>query len=553
MATTEVINLAGVELKLSAISQKVDSVDAHVGRMESQMKDVKAEMAALRKDFLQMMEEQRRATALEQASTELVTVRQEMEKKFGNYAVVRNTMVGILQATDSALVRKATVSTVSEELMISTPDYWLAPVLVALAAWINNNRDLADRAIREAVRRDNEHTSLAMALVCRRNGRVAACHEWLARYFSTQDAANIDADSMVYIDAYINGIFGSDEKHLCEDYMARWIKEIQDQTPGFEEKQSKIWADYFKSYNANLGTKFPALKAIAQEYGYIEKYFSKVNSIDAISQTFKGIFDCEVDAKSLAKEVDSRLMDLVNSDDPGERQLRAQEEYLLAVKAYGGDIQKARLSVNLRSEAKRRQTMNIVDQMTGAMRDTSGKTEAYKKKTAMRFLGPYINKGFDQYRDSDVPTFPEKVTLGLDGWSGLAVTGDEGPALKADYASYLDQKKAEELAELGRKVESSSKSKLYAAIICIAIAVAVAISAPSLMVVSVALTALSAVMLYGRSHDTTYETQSKELDEKYATQSKQGCGEIDLALGQWKAAKQEAEKRADLLKTQKVA
>ena len=49
--------------------------------------------------------------------------------------------------------------------MISTPDYWLAPVLVALAAWINNNRDLAERAIREAVKRDNEHTSLAMALI----------------------------------------------------------------------------------------------------------------------------------------------------------------------------------------------------------------------------------------------------------------------------------------------------------------------------------------------------------------------------------------------------
>ena len=72
-------------------------------------------------------------------------------------------MVGILQATDAALVRKVTISNVSEELMISTPDYWLAPVLVALAAWINNGlRDLAERAIRGAVKRDNEHTSLLL-------------------------------------------------------------------------------------------------------------------------------------------------------------------------------------------------------------------------------------------------------------------------------------------------------------------------------------------------------------------------------------------------------
>lgn len=138
---TEVINLGGVERELARLGNKVDSLGSHVSSVESQISEVRDDLAALRNDFLTMMEEQRRASALEQAATELVSVRQEMERKFGNYGVVRNTMVGILQATDAALVRKATISTVSEELMISTPDYWLAPVLVALAAWINNNRD----------------------------------------------------------------------------------------------------------------------------------------------------------------------------------------------------------------------------------------------------------------------------------------------------------------------------------------------------------------------------------------------------------------------------
>lgn len=183
------LDTALIERRIAAIGTKVDQMTTKVDKVESQMEEVRKDLKKLRKDFLEMMLEQRRTAALEQATTELVSVRQEMDKKFGNYSVVRNTMVGILQATDAALVRKATISTVSEELMISTPDYWLAPVLVALAAWINNNRDLAERAIREAVKRDNEHTSLAMALICRRNNRTATCYEWLARYFSTQNAA----------------------------------------------------------------------------------------------------------------------------------------------------------------------------------------------------------------------------------------------------------------------------------------------------------------------------------------------------------------------------
>ena len=191
------VNLSGVESAISRLSGQISTIDGKVDDVSDQVKEVKSDLEKLRHDFLDMVEEQRRASALEQATAELVSVRQEMEKKFGNYSTVRNTMVGILQATDAALVRKATISTVSEELMISTPDYWLAPVLVALAAWINNSRDLAERAIREAVRRDNEHTSLAMALICRRNHRTATCYEWLARYFSTQNAASMDADSMV--------------------------------------------------------------------------------------------------------------------------------------------------------------------------------------------------------------------------------------------------------------------------------------------------------------------------------------------------------------------
>jgi outer membrane murein-binding lipoprotein Lpp len=191
------VNLSGVENAISRLSGQISTIDGKVDDVSDQVKEVKSDLEKLRHDFLDMVEEQRRASALEQATAELVSVRQEMEKKFGNYSTVRNTMVGILQATDAALVRKATISTVSEELMISTPDYWLAPVLVALAAWINNSRDLAERAIREAVRRDNEHTSLAMALICRRNHRTATCYEWLARYFSTQNAASMDADSMV--------------------------------------------------------------------------------------------------------------------------------------------------------------------------------------------------------------------------------------------------------------------------------------------------------------------------------------------------------------------
>lgn len=545
---TEVINLGGVERELARLGNKVDALGAHVSSVESQISEVRDDLAALRNDFLTMMEEQRRASALEQAATELVSVRQEMERKFGNYGVVRNTMVGILQATDAALVRKATISTVSEELMISTPDYWLAPVLVALAAWINNNRDLAERAIAEAVRRDNEHSSLAMALICRRNHRTGTCYEWLARYFSTQNAAKIDMDSMVYIDAYVNGIFGPDEKHLCDDYMTRWIGQIQSQTPQFEEKQSQSWAEYFRTYETDGGSKYPALKAVVKEFGYIDKYLGKINAIEKISTGFEGIRNAEIDSRTLAEQVDSHLMELVNSDDPKERQLREEEEYLLAVKACEGDVTQARRMVNQRRQEKREQTVSIVEQMTRVARDKSRGVD-HHKKTALRFLGGYINDGFARYRDEETPDFPQEVTLELDGWSGRATTGDEAAALESDYATFMEGQKAAELAELQRKTEP--KNLKVVAMVC-AVAGIVFFFINATLGIALLLAAAACFMTL-KGKEKTRVKGTEEIAAKYGAKTEDGAKEIDLALGQWKAAKAEASERGSLLKMEKVA
>ena len=545
---TEVINLGGVERELARLGNKVDALGSHVSSVESQISEVRDDLAALRNDFLTMMEEQRRASALEQAATELVSVRQEMERKFGNYGVVRNTMVGILQATDAALVRKATISTVSEELMISTPDYWLAPVLVALAAWINNNRDLAERAIAEAVRRDNEHSSLAIALICRRNHRTGTCYEWLARYFSTQNAAKIDMDSMVYIDAYVNGIFGPDEKHLCDDYMTRWIGQIQSQTPQFEEKQSQSWAEYFRTYETDGGSKYPALKAVVKEFGYIDKYLGKINAIEKISTGFEGIRNAEIDSRTLAEQVDSHLMELVNSDDPKERQLREEEEYLLAVKACEGDVTQARRMVNQRRQEKREQTVSIVEQMTRVARDKSRGVD-HHKKTALRFLGGYINDGFARYRDEEMPDFPQEVTLELDGWSGRATTGDEAAALKSDYATFMEGQKAAELAELQRKTEP--KNLKVVAMVCAVAGIVFFFINATLGIALLLAAAACFVTLKGKEKARVKGTE--EIAAKYGAKTEDGAKEIDLALGQWKAAKAEASERGSLLKMEKVA
>lgn len=252
------INLSALERRLDRVVEATHRIEQGLVHTNSRLDEVSGELSELSQDlaelnqaFITFVEDNKRATTLQKAATELIRVRQELDRDFGGYKIVRETMLGVLQATDLALVKKTTISQVSEELMLNNPDYWLAPCLVAVAAWIGNDRDLANRAIREAIRRDEEKTSLTMALICRRNNRTDTCFEWLSIYFAHQNAGHFTESTFTYLNAYLNGVFGPDEKHMCDDYVAKWLREIQGNGEAFERKQIDIWRDYCKNFTVD--------------------------------------------------------------------------------------------------------------------------------------------------------------------------------------------------------------------------------------------------------------------------------------------------------------
>lgn len=528
-------DLNGIERRMSSLEQTVqqsaEKLDNSIRTVSKQITATQAELQKLKDDFEHMLNEQRRTATLQQASTELVTVRQEMERKFGNYSLTRNAMIGILQATDAALVRKVTVSQVSEELMVSTPNYWLAPVLVAIAAWIGNDQDLANRAIIEALKRDNEHTSLVMALVCRRNNRTQTCYEWLSRYFATQSSASFDEDEMVYINAYINGIFGPDEKHMCDDYITHWIDEIRGSSSNFENAQVETWQGYFNRFNVSQGEKFPDLQACVQEFGYIDQYLARVDAVSGISESFQRIQDAYIDQNALRKAVDEHLIKLVSADDKAERVLREKEEYLIAVKACEGDTAAARQTVEKHKIEKATKTMNIIEHFT---RIINGDEDVYpsEKKTAVSFLQGYINKGFSRYIEEKKETFPQQITITLNGWSGQTTDGKNETELQAAYESFLAIKKESDKAQIAVKT-NPKKGQILAVILGILGIVSII----PLWPIGLILLILAGLSFWGS--EKTRKDAAVNLDAlepKYQALSQEGRAEIERCLAQWRAA-----------------
>ena len=96
----EQADLRTIEHNLVAIHNDLQTLDSNVGAVNSNIKVVYDEIGSLAKEFHDFVSVQQRANRLNQAETRLVKIRQELEKKYGHYDIVRRTTTGILQADD---------------------------------------------------------------------------------------------------------------------------------------------------------------------------------------------------------------------------------------------------------------------------------------------------------------------------------------------------------------------------------------------------------------------------------------------------------------------
>lgn len=533
--STTVIGLGPIENKLDNVINRISRIESDISqtnrRVTNELDKMSKEMAELKEAFNHFIEDSKKTATLQKAGTELIRVRQELEQNYGKYKIVRETMLGVLQATDLALVKKTTISQVTEELMISTPDYWLAPCLIAVAAWIGNDRDLANRAIKEALKRDEEKTALAMALICRRNNRTDTCFEWLSIYFAKQSAENFTESNFTYLNAYLNGVFGPDEKHICEDYVAKWMREVQSNGEDFENRQKEIWLEYCKNFTVDLEGQFPKMTENVTEYEKIAAYISRINSVDLIANKFSKIKNVAGEEEKLKKHIDQTLVSLISRCDAKEEPLRKEEKYLQAVRYFDGDTNVAKRSV-LEAERKRtEETIDLVGQMTNIIISKENARPS-ELKTAINFLSGYIRNGFKEYITEKKAEFPQQITLKVDDWSGTVEDVNNTDAIYEDYKNYLQLNRQKQIDSV--KTNKPKVRKIASIVIAVASVILLFI-VPFFGVVG--LIGAGWCFLSSIKLAKNIKNSLADIDAKYNEKSTEGQKQIDEILSEWKQAK----------------
>lgn len=440
-------SLDNIDSNISTLNDNLGVVDSHVDQVNSNVKVIYDEVETLAREFRDFVQLQVQMHEKSNSQQRLIQIHQELEKRFGHYDIVRRTTTGILQADDLGIVKKETIRNATEELMISTPGYWLAPCLVALAAWINDQHELAEKALREGIKRNDEKTSLFWALICRRADRKSAALKWTQRYLANQDEENLDRKTVIILDAFASGLLGSDSEGVVSKQMGEWLEHLADK-PGFIEQQTQQWSDAINLKRKPLQSNdYTYLRKYSKTWPVLQDIMEGALLHTEILDYFTKIFEQEPSTDSLKAQLDEILTNLVTEFDEEEIPLRKEEKYHQFVVDFNGDVDRARQHMNIEQTAFEEHkdfTQLLTD---AAMKPESSHSSASTQKFAIALSKEWISNAYNDIIASNRMKIPNEIEINVDTFNDKTTDGQNEEELVSKFKALVDQEEQNALSK----------------------------------------------------------------------------------------------------------
>ncbi|MFC8230556.1 hypothetical protein [Streptomyces sp. NPDC057287] len=328
--------------QVAVVSEQVGLVSSQVRTVQANQDWTRSELRELRDEFLAFVQASQQVAHVQRAETRIVAVQDRLDHEFGHHKKVRRTAVGLLQAFDVGLVSEETVRTVTEQLMIQTPRYWLAPALVALASWSADDPQLCERGIDEAYSRSPGRTSLFFALVLRRQGRADGSVRWLEHYLGSQDPDALGREFGVILEAVAQGAFGAAARDLLSRTLLHWQARAADGVERQEahDAQTRRWRAEIDSLRpASAAAEFPLLSAVSPQWGLLDGALVAARTQRQLLDKYRGILGAvPLPSQRMEDAVDDILDQLVSEYDDDELPLRRELALMEAIVRHDGDL-----------------------------------------------------------------------------------------------------------------------------------------------------------------------------------------------------------------------
>lgn len=323
--TQQIINELNVTIGgfTGNVNAKIQEVNQSTAKIRATADTTLAEIKKFKTDMIENEQ-------MQSAQESILRINQIIRERFYDYDTIRKTVMGVVKDFDLNLVRNKTIEELSEELWITSSRYWLSYTLIALSAWVNDNKKLANNAVCESFRSDSVKTSLFFTLMNLRFGRIEVARAWLSEYFRTVVPDDLKDEAAIILQSYVNGVFGVDEQlqYEVQKVIDGWISQI-DNDEAMSIELINMYKTYIKNLRPGKQLQTSYLSSFCTNYDELPTSYNEALKFDLLIKKIK-----EVDVPSIVqnasnykKRIDIILNDLITNYDAEEKELKEQQEF----------------------------------------------------------------------------------------------------------------------------------------------------------------------------------------------------------------------------------
>ena len=305
-------NLDAIEENLGSVAKELGGVIENVSDVNSHVNEVENKVTGLNNEVKNLVNEIRETTILTNARQSIMYNNAQIEKKFGYYDVLRRQTTSLLDAIFNSNISINSIIKLREDILLNNPNYWLANALAALTYWLQDNRQEANNELNNALRKNNEKTSVFFCLINLKLGRIDTSIRWLEKYLSLQNPMSIDKDFITILDLVTTGQFGDEEKNIVLNKIAKWIEELNSE-PALQEDENIKWERYLNEYEtANFI--YPHLEKYSPEIFKIKDNYYLSSSYKGLLNKFKSINNKELSIKNIDNIIENLIYDFESQE-----------------------------------------------------------------------------------------------------------------------------------------------------------------------------------------------------------------------------------------------
>jgi len=305
---------------VSALEGRVSDLETSVSRLGRRVDGLETSVMGaideLQQTVNKFVTEYRRDRIVQNAYNELAEAKHELEQEFGRYKEVRELSAGIIYIVDSGFISRSVILDVTERLTIRTPRYWLAPAILAVAAWLDNDKDRYFDSVNSALALNRSKAALFMTLLLRHQARTEDMREWIGTYLGELKSNDLPTDFAVVIEAVAGGTLGADSAPQLARTMRRWYNDVARNVDAKAEEIGQ-WERNLLSLAAagNYAEQFPTLAQSSPTWELLRKRHEANTAIEVADQHFRSRFD---EGAEVSADLDDKISLLLRhpAEDP---------------------------------------------------------------------------------------------------------------------------------------------------------------------------------------------------------------------------------------------